>query len=218
MSELISRKDAISSGINKYFTGEECKNGHIAHRYIQSGTCEQCIRDATPQSTTNPDRLKLAQHRADIDAAKIKLRQDRLQLDRDKLAVTQQKARIRAAAKRDDLVGANIMLHYLDVDYFKAMMMALAMEIDPSISMSDLVTNKAPLPAGERAIHYFKAFQANRAELFALQDTLKRDREATGNDVDDIRWRAEMRRRAEEAAMLRADVDEDNGRPTDITA
>lgn len=41
--EIIDRKTAKLKNRNKYFTGEPCKNGHYAQRYVQSGACEQCL-------------------------------------------------------------------------------------------------------------------------------------------------------------------------------
>lgn len=38
-----SRKEAKRIGSIKYFTGEPCKHGHIAARYTDSGTCQECL-------------------------------------------------------------------------------------------------------------------------------------------------------------------------------
>lgn len=43
-----TRKDAIASASHKYFTGKPCRNGHIAERYAQSGTCQECIAATRP--------------------------------------------------------------------------------------------------------------------------------------------------------------------------
>lgn len=40
----MDRKTALALGEIKYFTGAPCRNGHIAPRYTQSGTCAECIR------------------------------------------------------------------------------------------------------------------------------------------------------------------------------
>ena len=45
-----SRKDARERGINKYFTGEPCSHGHVAARYTDSGTCQECIRQNVASS------------------------------------------------------------------------------------------------------------------------------------------------------------------------
>lgn len=41
--KIIIRKDAKSLGLNKYYTGKACKNGHVSERYVASGTCQDCI-------------------------------------------------------------------------------------------------------------------------------------------------------------------------------
>ena len=43
---IMTRKQAAAQGMSKYFTGSPCKNGHIAQRYVKSGTCEDCIRES----------------------------------------------------------------------------------------------------------------------------------------------------------------------------
>lgn len=44
MAEFMTRAQATAAGLSKYDTGKECRNGHRAMRYTQSGTCEACIR------------------------------------------------------------------------------------------------------------------------------------------------------------------------------
>lgn len=40
--ELIDRKTAIALGMTTYFTGKECKNGHISTRKVGNGVCSTC--------------------------------------------------------------------------------------------------------------------------------------------------------------------------------
>lgn len=40
---ITTRREAKLVGMSKYFTGKPCKNGHVAERYVQSGTCSECI-------------------------------------------------------------------------------------------------------------------------------------------------------------------------------
>lgn len=40
--ELIDRKTALGLGLTTYFTGKECKNGHIAPRKVGCGSCSTC--------------------------------------------------------------------------------------------------------------------------------------------------------------------------------
>lgn len=43
--EKISRQDAIKKGESHYFTGIECKRGHIDIRYVKNCACMSCIRE-----------------------------------------------------------------------------------------------------------------------------------------------------------------------------
>lgn len=42
---VTSRKDAKAQGLKFYFTGKPCKRGHIAERYLSTGTCIICNSD-----------------------------------------------------------------------------------------------------------------------------------------------------------------------------
>ncbi|MFS7359005.1 hypothetical protein AB6896_09045 [Rahnella inusitata] len=60
--KIITRVDAATAGINKYYTGHKCKKGHLSERYVLSGTCVQCAiesADRHRQEVTNI--LKAAQ-------------------------------------------------------------------------------------------------------------------------------------------------------------
>jgi membrane-bound lytic murein transglycosylase len=43
--EIISRKDALSQGRKRYFTGKPCPNGHVCERLVSSWTCVRCTRN-----------------------------------------------------------------------------------------------------------------------------------------------------------------------------
>jgi len=45
---MMKRREAISLGLTKYFTGKPCKNGHVAERTVIGRDCIEC----------SPDRLK----------------------------------------------------------------------------------------------------------------------------------------------------------------
>jgi len=40
--KLISRKEAKEQGLTHYFTGKECKRGHVSKRYVSTRKCFQC--------------------------------------------------------------------------------------------------------------------------------------------------------------------------------
>ena len=42
---LISKREAISKGTDRYFTGKPCKRGHISERYVKSHNCIACQND-----------------------------------------------------------------------------------------------------------------------------------------------------------------------------
>jgi hypothetical protein len=42
-----SRKQAMVLGLQHYFTGEPCRHGHIAKRYVSSAACSECSRIQT---------------------------------------------------------------------------------------------------------------------------------------------------------------------------
>ena len=41
--DIISRQDALSADLKRYFTGKPCKNGHISERYTEFRTCVKCL-------------------------------------------------------------------------------------------------------------------------------------------------------------------------------
>ncbi|MEW5560632.1 hypothetical protein AB1287_10345 [Enterobacter asburiae] len=43
---IITRMEAAKSGLNRYFTGKPCANGHKAERYVLNGTCVQCAMES----------------------------------------------------------------------------------------------------------------------------------------------------------------------------
>jgi hypothetical protein len=40
--EVISKEEAIQKSLKRYFTGQPCKNGHIAERFISQNRCVIC--------------------------------------------------------------------------------------------------------------------------------------------------------------------------------
>lgn len=50
-NQVISRKDAISQGLKRYFTGEPCKHGHISERYVCNNRCYSCHQKSSKTST-----------------------------------------------------------------------------------------------------------------------------------------------------------------------
>ena len=57
-----SRKSAIESGSNFYFTNKPCHNGHVAYRLTASGSCSQCEHE---RITSEEGREYQRQHYAE---------------------------------------------------------------------------------------------------------------------------------------------------------
>lgn len=45
MTTLITVEDAKRQGLVRYFTGEPCKHGHVAERYVNGRQCVVCDRE-----------------------------------------------------------------------------------------------------------------------------------------------------------------------------
>jgi hypothetical protein len=56
---ILSRAEALASGLPHYFTGKPCKYGHVAKRAAVKGVCLQCQAEWEKQNRrNNPDRVK----------------------------------------------------------------------------------------------------------------------------------------------------------------
>lgn len=44
LPEKISRRDASTKGLDLYYTGKSCKNGHMDYRYVSNASCVSCIK------------------------------------------------------------------------------------------------------------------------------------------------------------------------------
>lgn len=47
----ISRSDALHQGLRYFFTGVPCKRGHVTRRYVSTGNCIGCLKDAHDHGT-----------------------------------------------------------------------------------------------------------------------------------------------------------------------
>lgn len=64
------------AGENKYFTGKLCKNGHMSYRYVQSGSCYDCINSGkfAANSPTIIARGKRLNEISETIKAKLKIK------------------------------------------------------------------------------------------------------------------------------------------------
>lgn len=52
-NNLISRKNAQINNLTHYFTGKECKRGHISKRNVKNRSCMECVKLKKPQYDKN---------------------------------------------------------------------------------------------------------------------------------------------------------------------
>src|ERR1039458_2004942 len=68
MSEIITRKEALSKGLKRYFTGMLCQNGHLSERYTNNHICAECAKKHAAQ--WRKDNLMLNRESVNISARK----------------------------------------------------------------------------------------------------------------------------------------------------
>jgi 5-methylcytosine-specific restriction endonuclease McrA len=51
---IISHKEAVASGINRYFTGVPCVRGHISERTTKGRCCMECLRENAKERRQQP--------------------------------------------------------------------------------------------------------------------------------------------------------------------
>jgi hypothetical protein len=110
MPEIISRKDAVARGLNRYFTGKPCSIGHISERYI-SKNCRQCnIEKAKIRYVDNREMIceTLRIHRQkNPDKANEKKRKWNLE-NRERVRATNRNRKRRARAALRALIELGI--------------------------------------------------------------------------------------------------------------
>lgn len=55
---IVSRKEAINLGLGRYFTGKECKHGHVCERITGSRRCVMCNRAYQSRRLSENHELK----------------------------------------------------------------------------------------------------------------------------------------------------------------
>jgi 5-methylcytosine-specific restriction endonuclease McrA len=59
MASILNRLEAISKGLNRYFTGVACKRGHVAERQTYDHKCVECRKqDVKKYQRSNPEKIK----------------------------------------------------------------------------------------------------------------------------------------------------------------
>jgi hypothetical protein len=173
--EILTRKAAIALGENKYFTGKPCKNGHVAARYVQSATCELCIRPLSTSSALTESRLSLTKERLEIEKKKLELKERRLALieqEKPQKAVERALRQTRIKSK-SELVGYRVRLWDKDLGTYREIVRAVSSERQPALQLGDIFSSAPPTGrAGESGMYAFYCFQEDAANLKAIGVTL----------------------------------------------
>lgn len=62
--EVITLREAEKAGLTHYFTGKQCRNGHIAKRYVSTWRCIECtIARVLEWQKANPEKKRAKQAR-----------------------------------------------------------------------------------------------------------------------------------------------------------
>lgn len=112
--EIKTRKQAMVDGENTYFTGKPCKHGHVTYRYVQSGSCYDCVNGS----------------RVSINSPTAIAREARL-------AATASAVRGKEIAK-NSLVQVKLYCRDADLELFKATAYAFAVMRFPELSPGDV--------------------------------------------------------------------------------
>lgn len=48
--KIITRTEAATSGLKRYYTGKSCKHGHDSERWVHNGHCVQCTMETNKQT------------------------------------------------------------------------------------------------------------------------------------------------------------------------
>jgi hypothetical protein len=201
--EIIARKDARAAGLNKYFTGQACKNGHVDFRYVQSGACRSCINHYNgggsfsddPEVAAATAQLLAAQNvvaeaRKAAEARKVDEAQRRhreaaeaASLAKARKAQEQAQAVAAAGARREasgQLQQIKIRLYTDDLELFKAAAYAMALARFPALQVGDVFPGYLPTDlAGGTGLYKFNCHAADVDQLRAIAaDMLKGHRVA----------------------------------------
>ena len=109
----ISRAEALALGLTRYFTGKECKYGHVAERYV-GGRCITCAaieknqrQQDTAYKAKERERSKLRRQDPAVKAKQREQKKLRLQ-DPTVKAKTNELARLRYQRRKAAAAGEGV--------------------------------------------------------------------------------------------------------------
>lgn len=55
---IVTRQESLARGLNRYYTGKACRNGHVSERYTLNSACIECVVDNTRREREKFRELK----------------------------------------------------------------------------------------------------------------------------------------------------------------
>lgn len=164
--DIVTRAEAKVGGLNRYFTGVPCKNGHVDFRYTASGACKSCLaanngRPAAFKLTDDPEVLAAkaaldvatAAYSAALRAAESRrqaqeqtdraMRLQAIQSHREEMGTAAADVKARQEAKAQ-LVQAKFRMLVAERDTFATSVWASAVMRYPVLTLGDVDPHLVP--------------------------------------------------------------------------
>lgn len=74
ISKIITRQEAMSQGLKRYFTGLPCKNGHYSFRYTKTAQCNTCINGVPKQDNYHEILKEKAAIKSNFEEIRLRFR------------------------------------------------------------------------------------------------------------------------------------------------
>lgn len=168
--EIITRKAARDVGLNTYYTGKICANGHLSYRYVTSGSCAECVNGSRLKALPEPGESRAAALRRKADEleakenakkesydSNMKNRSERIQMaitlkaerEKESLLKIAERDRLLAEANErkivlDDFVEFKAPVRIGHVEQVKALLLAYAIMRCGTIKASDVWVGGTP--------------------------------------------------------------------------
>lgn len=150
--EIITRQDAIRLRLSRYFTGQPCKSGHTTYRYTQSSVCFECLHPKFESVE--------AVARREARAAKLQAREDHKQRKAAKALMLRKRFRVYDG----------------DLELFQAAVHASALQREPLLQLSDVLTKAKPENYRGLSVHTFLVHPEDLAGLRSLESIFERSK------------------------------------------
>ncbi|EMX0849477.1 hypothetical protein AAF302_000683 [Pluralibacter gergoviae] len=66
--KIITRVEAATLGLKRYYTGKLCKHGHNSERWVHNGHCVECTMESNRRRNAEIKALQLAAKKVKGDA------------------------------------------------------------------------------------------------------------------------------------------------------